>query len=144
MRLLENSLKLSIYGLLWGFFPPIIIALMLNQIMSEKIKSTLQTILYMPNFISTVIIVGIIFLLFSSSGPIVSILESIGINVPNFLTNPGSFRSLYIISGIWQGMGWASLLYTAVLSGIPPELYEAAEIDGQPFGKKYYILNYLR
>lgn len=129
-RLLENTLKLSIYGLLWGFFPPIIIALMLNQIMSQKIKSTLQTILYMPNFISTVIIVGIIFLLFSSSGPIISILESIGMNVPNFLTNPGSFRPLYIFSGIWQGMGWASLLYTAVLSGVPPELYEAAEIDG--------------
>ena len=136
MRLLENTLKLSIYGLLWGFFPPIIIALMLNQIMSEKIKSTLQTILYMPNFISTVIIVGIIFLLFSSSGPIVSILESIGVNVPNFLTDPGSFRSLYIISGIWQGMGWASLLYTAVLSGIPPELYEAAEIDGATIWQK--------
>lgn len=129
-RLLENTLKLSIYGLLWGFFPPIIIALMLNQIMSQKLKSTLQTILYMPNFISTVIIVGIIFLLFSSSGPIISILESLGINVPNFLTNPDSFRPLYIISGIWQGMGWASLLYTAVLSGVAPELYEAAEIDG--------------
>ena len=129
-RLLENTLKLAIYGLLWGFFPPIIIALMLNQIMSQKIKSTLQTILYMPNFISTVIIVGIIFLLFSSSGPIVSILDSMGINVPNFLTNPDSFRPLYIFSGIWQGMGWASLLYTAVLSGVPPELYEAAEIDG--------------
>ena len=129
-RLLENTLKLAIYGLLWGFFPPIIIALMLNQIMSQKIKSTLQTILYMPNFISTVIIVGIIFLLFSSSGPIISILDSLGINVPNFLTNPDSFRPLYIFSGIWQGMGWASLLYTAVLSGVPPELYEAAEIDG--------------
>ena len=129
-RLLENTLKLAIYGLLWGFFPPIIIALMLNQIISQKIKSTLQTILYMPNFISTVIIVGIIFLLFSSSGPIISILDSMGINVPNFLTNPDSFRPLYIISGIWQGMGWASLLYTAVLAGVPPELYEAAEIDG--------------
>ncbi|MGO4927995.1 ABC transporter permease [Fundicoccus sp. Sow4_F4] len=129
-RLLENTLKLAIYGLLLGFFPPIIIALMLNQIMSQKIKSTLQTILYMPNFISTVIIVGIIFLLFSSSGPIISILDSMGINVPNFLTNPDSFRPLYIFSGIWQGMGWASLLYTAVLSGVPPELYEAAEIDG--------------
>ncbi|MRJ47243.1 ABC transporter permease [Fundicoccus ignavus] len=129
-RLLENTLKLAIYGLLWGFFPPIIIALMLNQIMSQKIKSTLQTILYMPNFISTVIIVGIIFLLFSSSGPIISILDSMGIQAPNFLTNPDSFRPLYIFSGIWQGMGWASLLYTAVLSGVPPELYEAAEIDG--------------
>lgn len=128
--LLENTLKLSIYGLLWGFFPPIILAILLNQIFSDRIKSTIQTIVYMPNFISTVIIVGMIFLFFSSTGPIVSLLQSLGISAPSFLTNPGTFRSLYISSGIWQGMGWASLLYTAILSGIPPELYEAADIDG--------------
>ncbi|MFE0441324.1 ABC transporter permease [Aerococcus sp. NPDC058936] len=138
--LLGNSLKLSITGLIFGFFPPIIIALMLNQIISKKIKSTLQTILYMPNFISTVIIVGIIFLLFASSGPIVSILHTMGIEVPNFLTDPGSFRPLYIISGIWQGMGWASLLYTAVLSGIAPELYEAADIDGASILQKIFYI----
>lgn len=138
--LLGNSLKLSITGLIFGFFPPIIIALMLNQVISKKIKSTLQTILYMPNFISTVIIVGIIFLLFASSGPIVSILHTMGIEVPNFLTDPGSFRPLYIISGIWQGMGWASLLYTAVLSGIAPELYEAADIDGASILQKIFYI----
>lgn len=138
--LLGNSLKLSITGLIFGFFPPIIIALMLNQVISKKIKSTLQTILYMPNFISTVIIVGIIFLLFASSGPIVSILHTMGIEAPNFLTDPGSFRPLYIISGIWQGMGWASLLYTAVLSGIAPELYEAADIDGASILQKIFYI----
>lgn len=138
--LLENTLKLSIYGLLWGFFPPIILALMLNQILSDKLKSSVQTILYMPNFISTVIIVGMVFLFFSSTGPIVSILNSLGISTPNFLTSTETFRSLYIGSGIWQGMGWASLLYTAILSGIPPELYEAAEIDGATiFEKMRYI-----
>lgn len=138
--LLENTLKLSIYGLLWGFFPPIILALMLNQILSDKLKSSVQTILYMPNFISTVIIVGMVFLFFSSTGPIVSILNSLGISTPNFLTSTETFRSLYIGSGIWQGMGWASLLYTAILSGIPPELYEAAEIDGATiFQKMRYI-----
>lgn len=128
--LLENTLKLSIYGLLWGFFPPIILALMLNQILSDKLKSSIQTIMYMPNFISTVIIVGMVFLFFSSTGPISSILDTLGISTPSFLTSTETFRSLYISSGIWQGMGWASLLYTAILSGIPPELYEAAEIDG--------------
>ncbi|MGH2064233.1 ABC transporter permease [Aerococcus urinaeequi] len=138
--LLGNSLKLSITGLIFGFFPPIIIALMLNQVISKKIKSTLQTILYMPNFISTVIIVGIIFLLFASSGPIISILHTMGIEAPNFLTDPGSFRPLYIISGIWQGMGWASLLYTAVLSGIAPELYEAADIDGASILQKIFYI----
>lgn len=129
-RLLENTLKLSIYGLLWGFFPPIILALMLNQLASDGLKRRLQTIMYMPNFISTVIIVGMVFLFFSSTGPIVSILDSLGIKAPSFLTSTETFRPLYIFSGIWQGMGWASMLYTAVLSGIPPELYEAAEIDG--------------
>lgn len=138
--LLGNSLKLSITGLIFGFFPPIIIALMLNQVISKKIKSTMQTILYMPNFISTVIIVGIIFLLFASSGPIISILHTMGIEAPNFLTDPGSFRPLYIISGIWQGMGWASLLYTAVLSGIAPELYEAADIDGASILQKIFYI----
>lgn len=128
--LLENTLKLSIYGLLWGFFPPIILALMLNQILSDRLKSSIQTIMYMPNFISTVIIVGMVFLFFSSTGPISSILDTLGISTPSFLTSTETFRSLYISSGIWQGMGWASLLYTAILSGIPPELYEAAEIDG--------------
>ena len=139
-RLLANTLKLSVYGLLWGFFPPIILALMLNQLVSDNLKRRLQTIMYMPNFISTVIIVGMVFLFFSSTGPIVSILGSLGIKAPSFLTSTETFRPLYIFSGIWQGMGWASMLYTAVLSGIPQELYEAAEIDGATtFQKIMYI-----
>lgn len=128
--LLVNTLKLSIYGLLWGFFPPIILALMINQLMSDRIKQYAQTILYTPNFISTVIIVGMVFLFFSANGPIVRILTSMGITPPQFLTDPESFRSLYIASGIWQGMGWASILYTSALISIPPDLYEAAELDG--------------
>lgn len=128
--LLTNTLKLSIYGLLWGFFPPIIIALMLNQLMSDRAKQYAQTILYTPNFISTVIIVGMVFLFFAANGPVVRILTSMGISPPQFLTDPESFRSLYIASGIWQGMGWASILYTSALVNISPDLYEAAEIDG--------------
>lgn len=128
--LLRNTLKLSVYGLILGFLPPVIIAIMLNHIMSDKVKKYIQTILYMPNFISTVIIVGMVFLFFSATGPVVSILESIGINPPNFLTDPETFRPLYIFSGIWQGMGWASILYTSALVGISPDLYEAADMDG--------------
>lgn len=130
IRLLMNTLKLSIFGLAWGFLPPIILALMINQLISDKSKRRIQTIIYMPNFISTVIIVGMLFLFFSSTGPIVSFIEMFGLKAPSFLTSTETFRSLYIFSGIWQGMGWASMLYTAVLSGIPPELYEAAEVDG--------------
>lgn len=128
--LLENTLKLSIYGLLWGFFPPVILALMLNQIMSDRIKQYAQTTLYSPNFISTVIIVGMVFLFFSANGPVVRILVNMGINPPRFLTEPEAFRSLYIVSGIWQGMGWASILYTSALVNISPDLYEAADLDG--------------
>lgn len=128
--LLINTLKLSIYGLLWGFFPPIILALMINQLMSDRVKQYAQTILYTPNFISTVIIVGMVFLFFAANGPVVRILTSFGITPPQFLTDPESFRSLYIASGIWQGMGWASILYTSALVSISPDLYEAAEIDG--------------
>ena len=124
--LLINTLKLSIYGLLWGFFPPIILALMINQLMSDRVKQYAQTILYTPNFISTVIIVGMVFLFFAANGPVVRILTT----PPQFLTDPESFRSLYIASGIWQGMGWASILYTSALVSISPDLYEAAEIDG--------------
>lgn len=127
--LLSNTLKLSIFGLLWGFLPPIILAVMLNQIASPKLKRQMQLILYAPNFISVVVIVGMIFLLFSVEGPINRLLGIFGANV-NFMTNPSYFRSLFIGSGIWQGMGWASTLYTATLVNVSPDLIEAAKLDG--------------
>ncbi|MDO5047562.1 MAG: ABC transporter permease subunit [Anaerococcus sp.] len=138
--LLANTLKLSIYGLILGFFPPVIIAIMLNQVLSFRAKKYIQTVLYMPNFISTVIIVGMVFLFFSATGPVVSILEAIGINPPNFLTDPETFRPLYIFSGIWQGMGWASILYTSALVNISPDLYEAADIDGANLLQKIFYI----
>ncbi|MGT2666519.1 ABC transporter permease [Streptococcus rifensis] len=127
--LLGNTLKLSIYGLLWGFFPPIILSIMLNQLMSDRVKKKLQLILYAPNFISLVVIVGMVFLFFSIEGPVNSFLGLFGIKA-NFLTNPDYFRSLYIASGIWQGMGWASTLYTATLVNVDPALIEASKLDG--------------
>ncbi|MGX7099207.1 ABC transporter permease [Globicatella sp. HMSC072A10] len=127
--LVGNTLKLSVYGLLWGFLPPIILAIMLNQLASPRLKRQIQLILYAPNFISVVVIVGMIFLFFSIEGPVNRILEFMGMNV-NFMTNPNYFRTLYIGSGIWQGMGWASTLYTATLVNVDPSLVEAAKLDG--------------
>ena len=127
--LVGNTIKLSVYGLLWGFLPPIILSIMLNQLASPRLKRQIQLILYAPNFISVVVIVGMIFLLFSIEGPVNRILEMVGINI-NFMTNPNYFRSLYIGSGIWQGMGWASTLYTATLVNVDPSLVEAAKLDG--------------
>ena len=127
--LLANTLKLSIYGLLLGFLPPIILAIMLNQLLSDKAKKRIQLVLYAPNFISVVVIVGMIFLFFSVGGPVNSILGKFGLET-NFLTDPDFFRPLYILSGIWQGMGWASTLYTATLVNVDPALIEAAKLDG--------------
>ncbi|MGQ7323269.1 ABC transporter permease [Streptococcus suis] len=127
--LLANTLKLSVYGLLLGFLPPIILAIMLNQLLSDKAKKRIQLVLYAPNFISVVVIVGMIFLFFSVGGPVNSILGMFGIEA-NFLTDPDFFRPLYILSGIWLGMGWASTLYTATLVNVDPALIEAAKLDG--------------
>ncbi|MGT2910128.1 ABC transporter permease [Streptococcus cameli] len=129
LNLLGNTLKLSVYGLVLGFFPPIILSIMLNQLLSEKAKKRIQLILYAPNFISVIVIVGMIFLFFSMEGPVNSILSIFGMKV-NFMTNPDFFRPLYIFSGIWQGMGWASTLYTATLVNVDTSLIEAAQLDG--------------
>lgn len=129
INLLMNTLKLSVYGLLLGFLPPIILAIMLNQLLSEKAKKRIQLVLYAPNFISVVVIVGMIFLFFSVDGPVNHILGFFGIKA-SFLTDPDWFRPLYIFSGIWQGMGWASTLYTATLVNVDTSLVEAAKLDG--------------
>ena len=128
--LLVNTLKLSVYGLLLGFFPPIILALSFNLLASDKLKKRLQLILYAPNFISVVVIAGMLFLFFANKGPINNIFESLTGKTLPFLTGPKYFRPLHIFSGIWQGIGWSSILYTATLANVPPELIEASEIDG--------------
>ena len=126
MQYLVNTLKLSVYGLLWGFPMPIILALLLNRITSSKIKQKIQLVLYMPNCISVIVLCGMVRILLSVTGPFNMFL---GTNI-NFLTIPAAFRPIYIISGIWQGAGWASIMYTAALSNASAELKEAAQIDG--------------
>ena len=126
MSFLVNTLKLSVYGLLWGFPIPIILALLLNRIESSKIKQKIQLVLYMPNFISVIVLCGMVRILLSVTGPVNMLFHT----TINFLTLPEAFRPIYIISGIWQGAGWASIMYTASLSNASQELKEAAQIDG--------------
>ncbi len=126
MRYLVNTLKLSVYGLLWGFPIPIILALLLNRIQSTGIKKKIQLVLYLPNFVSVIVLCGIVRIFLSVTGPVNLLL---GTDI-NFMTMPEAFRSIYIISGIWQGAGWASIMYTASLSNASQELKEAAVIDG--------------
>ena len=126
LRYLMNTLKLSVYGLLWGFPAPILLAFLLNRILSSKTKQKIQLVLYMPNFISVIVLCGIVRVMLSPTGMINSLL---GTNT-NFMTMPSAFRTIYIASGIWQGAGWASIIYTAALSNASEELKEAAKIDG--------------
>ena len=126
LRYLMNTLKLSVFGLLWGFPAPILLAFLLNRILSSKTKQKIQLVLYMPNFISVIVLCGIVRILLSPTGMINSLLGTSS----NFMTMPSAFRTIYIASGIWQGAGWASIIYTAALSNASKELKEAAVIDG--------------
>ena len=126
MAYLLNTLKLSLYGLLWGFPMPIILALLLNQIRSVGIKKKIQLLIYAPNFISVIVLCGMVRMFLSPVGPLNQILGT----STNWMTMPEAFRTIYIASGIWQGAGWASIMYTAALSNVSKELEEAAMLDG--------------
>lgn len=126
MNYLLNTLKLSVYGLLWGFPVPIILALLLNQIRRTGIKKKIQLLIYAPNFISVIVLCGMVRMFLSPTGPMN---QALGLTA-NWMTMPEAFRSIYIISGIWQGAGWASIMYTAALSNASKELEEAAIVDG--------------
>ena len=126
MNYLMNTLKLSIYGLQWGFPVPIILALLLNRIRKTGIKKKVQLLIYMPNFISVIVLCGMVRMLLSPVGPLNKVL---GIST-NWMTMPSAFRTIYIASGIWQAAGWSSIMYTAALANASKELEEAATMDG--------------
>lgn len=130
-RLLRNTLLISVYNLLWGFPVPILFALMLNEFRTGAFKKTIQTVSYMPHFISTVIACGMIINFLSPSTGIINILiKKFGGTAVNFLGYPQYFRTVYVASGIWQEFGWGSIIYIAALAGVDQEMYEAARIDG--------------
>jgi putative aldouronate transport system permease protein len=130
MDLLLNTLKLSLYGLIIGFPAPIILALMIHRVKSAGLKKKIQLVLYAPNFISVVVIVGMLFIFLSPIGPINHLISIFGGKNVSFMTEPGYFRSIYIISGVWQSAGWSSIVYLAALSGVSQDLLDAAVIDG--------------
>ena len=126
MNYLMNTLKLSVFGLLWGFPLPIILALLLNQIRRMGIRKKIQLLIYAPNFISVIVLCGMVRMFLSPVGPINSLF---GIDT-NWMTMPEAFRTIYIASGIWQTAGWSSIMYTAALSNASKDLEEAAIVDG--------------
>ncbi|MBW9173947.1 ABC transporter permease subunit [Clostridium estertheticum] len=130
MNMVLSTLKLSAYGLLFGFPIPLILALMIHRVKSVGLKKKMQLILYAPNFISSVVIVGMIFIFLSPIGPINQIITLLGGKSVDFMSEPSWFRSVYIISGIWQTAGWASIIYLAGLSNVSQEQTDAALIDG--------------
>lgn len=127
---IRNTLLISLYDIIWGFPAPIILALLLNELRNQKFKRTVQTISYMPHFISLVVICGMIKDFTATDGVINDFIELLGGERSNLLGKPELFRTIFIGSGIWQGIGWGSIIYLAALSGIDPTLYEAATIDG--------------
>lgn len=131
-RIIKNTLVLSIYSIIAGFPIPIIFALMLNSLKRVRFKKISQTITCMPNFISTVVMVGVINQLFNSRTGLYGIVGEmiLGKYPTDLLGLSSAFRHLYVWSGVWQGFGWGSILYTAALAGVDPELHDAARIDG--------------
>lgn len=130
-KLLRNTLVISLYQLIFSFPIPIILALILNYTPNQRLKKITQTATYAPHFISTVVLVGMLFVFFDPVSGIGSvILKALGMKNPQVLTDPSSFPHLYVWSAIWQTTGWSSIIYIAALAGVSPELHEAAIADG--------------
>ena len=130
LPLLKNTLVINLLGLLISFPAPIILALLLNEVRSRKFKKTVQTVTYMPYFISNVVMAGMLLSFVASDGVINIIRGFFGLKSLSFMTTPEYFPWIYTISDIWQGMGWNSIIYIAAIASVDQELYEAARIDG--------------
>ncbi|RJE85207.1 sugar ABC transporter permease [Paenibacillus sp. 1011MAR3C5] len=129
-RLLWNTVSINLFSLLIAFPIPIMLALLVNEIRSKTYSKWLQNITYIPHFISVVVIVGILNVFLSPTGPINMLIEAFGGSTVRFLESAGWFKTIFIGSNIWQNMGWQSIIYIAALSGVNPQLYEAAKMDG--------------
>ncbi|OXS58023.1 protein lplB [Cohnella sp. CIP 111063] len=137
-RLLWNTLAISFYQTIFAFPAPIILALLLNELRNAAFKRSVQTILYLPHFLSWVIIGGLGYMLMSPQvGLINQWIAAFGFEKIHFLQEPGYFRSIIITSGIWKEMGWNAIIFLAALAGISPSLYEAAKIDGAGRWKQF-------
>lgn len=140
-RIIRNTLLLNVYSVLWGFPMPIMLALILNEVRNLRFKKFVQTVSYMPHFISTVVVVSLFYMFLSpSTGPINNIIASLGFEKVSFFSDHRWFRTIYISSSIWANIGWGAIIYLAALTNIDPGLYEAATIDGaNKFQKLLYV-----
>ncbi|NHN34794.1 ABC transporter permease subunit [Paenibacillus agricola] len=129
-RLVRNTITINLYELIFGFPAPIILALMLNEVRVRIFKSAVQTITYLPHFISVVIAVGIVLDFFSTDGIINALVVAMGGKPISFMTESSLFYPIFVGSNLWQHLGWRSIIYLAALSAINPSLYEAANVDG--------------
>ncbi|WP_164775510.1 ABC transporter permease [Paenibacillus glycanilyticus] len=129
-RALTNTLVLNLLDLVAGFPAPIILAILLNELRFTRFKKLTQTVLYLPHFLSWVIIGGMVYLMFSSGGMANTILSGLGLGKIEFLSDKTNWLIMYVAVGIWQSAGWGTILYLAAMIGINKDLYEAADIDG--------------
>ena len=137
-RTITNTILISLYQLIFGFPMPIILALMLNELRNPKFKKVMQTITYFPHFISTVVVCGMLTDFCLSDGLFNQITGFFGVPSVSMLSEPKLFRTIYVASGIWQSMGWDSIIYLAAIAGIDTQLYEAASLDGAGRFKKIW------
>ncbi|HZG57947.1 ABC transporter permease [Paenibacillus sp.] len=129
-EILKNTLVISFYSIVFGFPAPLVLALLLNELRQSWIKRPVQTLLYLPHFLSWVIVGGIFTQLLNPTGVVNKLLASYGIERIDFLTNPDTFVGMIVSLGIWKEVGWGMIIYLAALAGINPNLYEAAMVDG--------------
>ncbi|MDR0298810.1 MAG: ABC transporter permease subunit [Streptococcaceae bacterium] len=140
--LIKNTLGISIYSLIVGFPLPIILALSLNELKDGFGKKFAQTITYAPNFISVVVIVGMLFAFLNpETGIINNVIQFFGFKPIDFMSNPAWFKTIYVLSGVWQSTGWSSVIYMAALSGVDTQLHEAAIIDGASRLQRAWYIN---
>lgn len=130
-RLIKNTLLISFYQIIFAFPAPIILALLFNELKKIVFKRTVQTIVYLPHFLSWTIVFGFVYMILSvQTGMLNSVIEFFGFEPINFLQKAEYFRTIIVASGIWKELGWSTIIFLAALSGINPSLYEAAKIDG--------------
>lgn len=130
IRIVKNTLIISVTSIIIGFPAPIIFALLLNELRNQKFKKLIQTVTYMPHFISLVVVCGMILQFTSNTGAITYVLNLFGFPLKTMLNYPENFVPIYVISGLWQEIGWGSIIYLSAIAGIDQQLYEAAQIDG--------------
>lgn len=141
-RLIRNTLEIGLYELLVGFPVPIILALLINEVRSKRFRKTVQTVTYAPHFLSTVVLVGMLFIFLDpKTGFLNMFITMFGGDPVSFMTEPGWFKTIYVFSGVWQQMGWSSIIYLAALTGIDPQLHEAAKVDGASRLKRIWHIN---